>query len=78
MSGNYPDPFTSGLGTMCSMTCSLFPENLTKQIFTEHPDYKTFGQPDTINSKDMVYVDDQALLQTALQPDGSCSRGRCS
>ncbi len=53
----------------------FFDESLTESIFTTHPAYSEFGQPDTVNSSDNIIggVDDISpyVLDTARMPDGA-------
>jgi hypothetical protein len=59
--------FTLRVGGQEYVTSQLFlPEDLTTQIFADHPDYKDFGPPDTSNSTDMLYSDEGALRPGAL------------
>jgi protocatechuate 3,4-dioxygenase beta subunit len=52
----------------------LFPDELSKELFEDHPDYLEFGQPDTLNDEDSVFrVEDLSpyVLDTAQMPDGA-------
>jgi len=64
--------FTVRVGGQEYVTAQLFfPESLTTELFQSHPDYKTFGEPDTTNSNDKVYTSATELLSTAKQSDGA-------
>jgi protocatechuate 3,4-dioxygenase beta subunit len=67
---------TSG-GTTYKISQLFFPEDLTASIFSAHPEYKTYGQPDTTFATDMVMegiaAADRAknLLDYARMTDGA-------
>jgi protocatechuate 3,4-dioxygenase beta subunit len=52
----------------------FFPEDVITEIFSSHPDYSSFGQPDTSNTSDSVLPAASAndyLVSTARQSDGA-------
>jgi protocatechuate 3,4-dioxygenase beta subunit len=53
----------------------FFTEELSEEIFTSHPDYSEFGQPDTLNSNDSVIGGEVDIspyqLDTERMPDGA-------
>lgn len=48
-----------------------FPEELTREICSTHPDYLDAGQPDTTNSSDGLFSGEDHVLETERQPDGA-------
>jgi protocatechuate 3,4-dioxygenase beta subunit len=55
----------------------FFPETLTAEIFTAHPEYKGFGQPDTTFANDNIMAGipaasrDRHILEVARMGDGA-------
>ena len=66
-----------GLGERRHGVDDLFPEDLTAAIFTSHPEYKPYGQPDTTFANDSVMAGipsaDRArnILDYARMTDGA-------
>lgn len=54
----------------------FFPEDITKEVFTDHDDYKGFGQPDTVFSNDNIMSGipsgerDRHIMTVARMSDG--------
>jgi len=62
--------FTVKVGGQEYITSQLyFPSDLITEIFSTHPDYAQFGQPDTTNEADGIYNADGELT-VAQMPDG--------
>lgn len=58
-------------GNQTYVTSQLFfAEDLVQEIFSTHPDYSPFGQPDTPNAADGIY-DVSGELTTAQMTDGA-------
>lgn len=64
--------FTVRVGAQEYVTSQVFfPDDLTAQVFAEHPEYKEFGQPDRTNETDGIYGGKEYEVSTELQPDGA-------
>jgi protocatechuate 3,4-dioxygenase beta subunit len=48
-----------------------FPEDLTNEVLDSHPDYRSFGRPDTTNSSDGIFQGPDEVLEVQRQPDGT-------
>jgi protocatechuate 3,4-dioxygenase beta subunit len=46
--------FTVALGAKMYTSQLIFKQDLVDEIFANHPEYKTFGTPDTTNARDLV------------------------
>jgi protocatechuate 3,4-dioxygenase beta subunit len=63
--------FTVRAGGQEYVTSQLFfAQDLIEEIFSSHPDYKEFGQPDTPNETDGIYFAD-GELEAAQMSDGA-------
>jgi protocatechuate 3,4-dioxygenase beta subunit len=49
----------------------FFADDLNTAVFSVHPEYKEFGQPDTKNTTDGIFGGDDYVMSTELQPDGA-------
>ncbi|MEO0322312.1 MAG: protocatechuate 3,4-dioxygenase [Myxococcota bacterium] len=61
-------------GAIATRVSQLFFEaELIQEIFAEHPDYVAFGQPDTPNARDGIFlgIGDASVLSTARMTDGA-------
>ncbi|MBL4683379.1 MAG: protocatechuate 3,4-dioxygenase [Nannocystaceae bacterium] len=62
-------------GEVSTTSQLFFSETLTEELFSSHPDYAEFGQPDTLNSNDNVVGGEEDLspyvLDTQRMSDGA-------
>lgn len=56
-------------GTTYRVSQLFFPEDITRAIFTSHPDYASYGQPDTTFANDNVLGPIAGAARTALVLD---------
>jgi protocatechuate 3,4-dioxygenase beta subunit len=48
-----------------------YPEDLTAELLGSHPDYRSFGQPDTTNTTDTIFQGPAEVLEVQRQSDGA-------
>jgi protocatechuate 3,4-dioxygenase beta subunit len=48
-----------------------YPEDLTTEVLGSHPDYQSFGQPNTTNSTDSIFQGAAEVLEVQRQSDGA-------
>jgi len=66
--------FTITVGNNASTSQLVFEQSLVSELFSTHPDYSSFGQPDTTNANDNVLAGHdpaQYTLTTARMTDGA-------
>lgn len=60
--------FTVRVGGQEYLTSQLFfPQTLIQEIFSGHPDYEAFGQPDTPNEVDNIYLAENELAAERME-----------
>lgn len=64
--------FTVRVGGQEYVTSQLFfTDELSAEIFAEHPEYAEFGQPDTTNATDSIYGGEDYIVSAEKQSDGA-------